>query len=346
MSRTLKTIAALREAGLVSEENRAHLELVAGRYAVALTPALSALIDAADPADPIARQFVPDKRELEIAPEELVDPIGDSAHSPVPGIVHRYADRVLLKLTHTCPVYCRFCFRREMVGPGGDAPLAGAALTAALDYIRAHSKIWEVILTGGDPFFVPARIAREVAAQLDEIAHVQIIRWHTRVPVADPTRVTQEFAHAIGAGKKAVYVAIHANHARELSPAAIAAIGRLRAAGISLLSQTVLLKGVNDSAETLAELMRALATLHVKPYYLHQADMAPGTAHFRVPLARAQGIYEDLRRQVSGIACPRFVIDIPGGYGKIPAGNSHIRRQTDGYDIADDRGAWHRLRDT
>ena len=341
MTAPLKTISALADAGLVRGHDIAALESVAARYAVALTPGLAALIDRADPADPIARQFLPDLRELETAPEELADPIGDAAHEPVPGIVHRYRDRVLLKLVHVCPVYCRFCFRREMIGPGALPPLAGEALERALDYIRSRSEIWEVILTGGDPFIVPARVARGLTAALEAIPHVRIIRWHTRVPVADPERVTEDFILAITPREKTVFVALHVNHARELSAGARAAIARLHLAGIPLLSQTVLLAGVNDDAATLDTLFRTLVELKVKPYYLHQMDLAPGTRHFRVPLERAQAIYAELRARLSGLALPTFVLDIPGGHGKVPAGAPHIRPTADGYEIADNRGAYH-----
>lgn len=337
----LKTISQLREAGLVSAAGAPALGRVAERYAVAITPYLTALIDRADPADPIARQFVPDVRELDTRPEELADPIGDKAHEPVPGIVHRYRDRVLLKLVHVCPVYCRFCFRREMVGPGGEPALSKEALDRALAYVQARPEIWEVILTGGDPFVVPERIARRVTEALSAIPHVRMIRWHTRVPVADPARVTDAFVQAIAAAIKAVYVAIHVNHERELTNSARAAIARLHSAGIPLLSQTVLLKGVNDDAETLDALFRALAELRVKPYYLHQTDLAPGTAHFRVPLARAQDIYAELRARLSGLALPQFVIDIPGGHGKIPAGHAHVRADSDAFEIRDDKGGRH-----
>lgn len=337
---TLKTIAALEEAGLLHARDPRLVD-VAARYAVAVTPAMASLIDASDPADPIARQFVPDARELDLRPEERADPIGDKAHQPVPGIVHRYRDRVLLKLVHVCPVYCRFCFRREMIGPGAEAPLAGKALDAALDYIRTHEEIWEVILTGGDPFIVPPKVARAVTAALEAIPHVKVIRWHTRVPIADPVRVTDGLAGAIAAREKAVYVAIHTNHARELAPEACAAIERLRGAGIPLLSQTVLLAGINDDADVLERLFRALIELKVKPYYLHQADLAPGTSHFRVPMDRAQAVYAELRARLSGIALPAFVLDIPGGYGKVPIHQGHVHGTPGSYTIADDRGTSH-----
>src|SRR5262249_27063745 len=265
---------------LIPNTRTAALERVAERYAVAITPTLAALIDRSDPADPIARQFIPDLSELVVAPEERADPIGDERLSPVEGIVHRYPDRVLLKPLRACPVYCRFCFRREQVGPEGNV-LTSAELDAALDYVRARPEIWEVIVTGGDPFLLsPRRLARIVRA-LDAIEHVQVIRFHTRVPVAEPTRVTARLVAALAA-EKAVYVAIHANHPRELTPEFRAACLRLAKAGIPLLSQTVLLEGVNDEAAVLERLFRGLVAARVKPYYLHHPDLARGTGHFRV----------------------------------------------------------------
>ena len=337
----LKTIDALETSGLLQGRDRGPLDEVAKRYAVAITPSLVELIDRNDSADPIARQFVPDARELLTAPEDLADPIGDHAHEPVKGIVHRYADRVLLKLVHACPVYCRFCFRREMVGPGGEAPLASETLEAALNYIASRSEIWEVILTGGDPFIVPARVARSVTQRIEAIEHVKIIRWHTRVPIAEPSRVTDDFVDAIRSRGKTIYVVLHVNHARELSDDACRAIARLRSAGIPLLSQSVLLRGVNDNAEILGELFRSLAVLGIKPYYLHQMDLAPGTSHFRVPLEEAQDIYSNLKRQISGIALPNFVIDIPNGFGKISAARTHIFNERGGILITDDSGEKH-----
>ena len=318
--RTVRTVAGLTAAQLIAPQDTLALEAVAARYAVAITPELADLIDRADVSDPIARQFVPDVRELDQKPEELADPIGDEAHTPVPGVVHRYPDRVLLKLTHVCPVYCRFCFRREMVGPGGPQALSDQAVDAATAYITANPAIWEVILTGGDPFMLsPRRIAR-VTERLSAISHVKILRWHTRVPVADPSRVTPELVAALRSGTKTVYVAVHANHARELTPDARVACARIVDAGIPMLSQTVLLKGVNDDAETLAALMRAFVETRIKPYYLHHPDLAPGTSHFRMSIAEGQAIVRALRGRVSGLAQPTYVLDIPGGYGKVPVG--------------------------
>src|ERR1700704_5392826 len=253
----LKSAATLREPaelvahGLASAAALPDLEKVAARYAVAVTRDMAALIDPDDPADPIAQQFIPSADELVSQPGESVDPIGDHAHSPVAGIVHRYPDRVLFKLVHVCAVYCRFCFRREMVGPGKATALSHDAYQAALDYIRAHSEIWEVILTGGDPLMLSPRRLAEIMTDLAAIDHVRIIRLHTRVPVADPARVTDEMVAALKVAGATTWVALHANHPRELTGNARAACARMIDAGIPMVSQSVLLRGVNDDAATL-----------------------------------------------------------------------------------------------
>ena len=323
-ARTLRHPTELAAAGLVPPERLAAVERVAAQYAVAISPALVELIEPSDPRDPIARQFVPDAAELSLAPEERSDPIGDDAMSPLPGIVHRYPDRVLLKLVHVCPVYCRFCFRREVVGPHGRPALSRAELDAALDYIRARPAIWEVILTGGDPLMLSARRLREVVRALAAIDHVKIIRVHTRVPVATPERVTAETARAFKAPGKASYVVLHVNHPRELTQAARAACARFIDAGIPMLSQSVLLKGVNDDAATLGALMRALIENRIKPYYLHHGDLAPGTAHLRTSIADGQDLMRALRGRYSGLCQPTYVLDIPGGAGKVPVGPSYV----------------------
>lgn len=315
------------------------LDAVARRYAVAITPAMERLIDLADAHDPIAQQFRPDVRELIEAPEERADPIDDGAHSPVEGVVHRYRDRCLLKVTHVCPVYCRFCFRREMVGPGKAEPITDAKLDAALAYIEAHPAIWEVILTGGDPFVLSPRRAREITERLAAIDHVQVIRWHTRVPVVDPARVTPEFIAALKCAK-AVYVALHANHAREITPEARAAIARLVDAGIPMVSQTVLLKGVNDDVQTLEDLMRALVAARVKPYYLHHGDLAPGTSHFRTSIEAGQDLVEALRARASGLCQPTYILDIPGGAAKAPLSRAAVRMNDSGCEVCDHDGNW------
>jgi lysine 2,3-aminomutase len=295
------------------------------------------LIHRAVPDDPIARQFIPDARELDNTPEELADPIGDEVHTTVPGVVHRYRDRVLLKLTHVCPVYCRFCFRREVVGPGGPQALSTEAIDAAVAYIASDPCIWEVILTGGDPFMLSPRRIAGVTGRLSAIPHLKILRWHTRVPVADPTRITPELVAALGS-TKTVYVALHANHPRELTEAARAACARIVEAGIPMLSQTVLLKSVNDDPEILAALMRAFVEARIKPYYLHHPDLAPGTSHFRMSIEEGQAIVRQLRGRLSGLAQPTYVLDIPGGHGKVPVGPGYI--EADGR-VIDPAGSLH-----
>jgi lysine 2,3-aminomutase len=321
---TLRTIAQLRDAGLVDAAHAAALEPVAARYAVALTPALADLIDPDDPNDPIARQFIPDPAELAKRPEEHADPIGDDAFSPVEGIVHRYPDRVLLKLVYTCPVYCRFCFRREMVGPNGRPGLTARQRATAYDYIRTHPQIWEVILTGGDPLVLPASRLRSAVDALARIDHVKIIRIHTRVPAVAPERITAEMVDAMKARGKTSYVVLHANHPRELTQAARTACARIIDAGIPMLSQSVLLKGVNDDAEVLAELMRAFVACRIKPYYLHHADLAPGTGHLRTSIAEGQELMRRMRGRVSGLCQPTYMLDIPGGAGKVPIGPQYV----------------------
>jgi len=321
---TLRTSAQFSEHGLVPPEQRPALDAVAARYALALPEALAELIDRADPHDPIARQFVPDQAELVHRPEELNDPTGDSTHSPVEGIVHRYPDRVLLKLTHICAVYCRFCFRREMIGPGKPNALSSKALAGAFDYIRTHPEIWEVILTGGDPLVLSARRLHSTMKTIAKIDHVKVVRIHTRVPVADPARITPELVRAMKIKGKPTYVAVHVNHPRELSASVRAACARMADAGIPLLSQTVLLANVNDTPEVMAELMRSLVECRIKPYYLHHGDMAPGTSHLRTEIAVGQQLMRDLRGRSSGLCQPTYVLDIPGGHGKSPIGPNYI----------------------
>ena len=311
---TLRDLDGLIEAALIKAEARPALEAVARRYAIAVTPQIAELIEEAD--DPIARQFLPDGAESLSHPEESTDPTGDFLHMPVDGVVHRYRDRVLLKPVHVCPVYCRFCFRREQVGPGGEA-LDEAALDRALAYIAAHNEIFEVILTGGDPLMLSARRLKTLIGRLSEIPHLGVLRIHTRVPIADSRRIDDDMVRALATGK-ALYVSIHCNHPRELTGAARASFGRLIAAGIPLLSQTVLLKGVNDDVETLAQLFRSLYAARVKPYYLHHPDPAPGTAHFRLPLAEGRALVQALWGRIPGPARPIYVLDPPGGTGKVP----------------------------
>jgi lysine 2,3-aminomutase len=326
--RTLRMPADLAAEGLVPANRIAELESVAARYAVAVTPAMVALIDPADPADPIAAQFLPDPRELVSLPDEAADPVGDHAFSPVPGIVHRYPDRVLLKITHTCAVYCRFCFRREMVGPDGDGDLSGATLDAALRYIAETPRVWEVIVTGGDPLVLSARRLSDLSARLAAIPHVRIVRYHTRIPVVAPERITAELVAALTCADKAAYVSLHANHPRELTAEARSACARIIDAGLPMLSQTVLLKGVNDTPEVMGDLMRAFVETRIKPYYLHHPDKAPGTGWLRTDFETGRALMRALRGDLSGLCQPTYIFDIPGGHGKAPVGPDYLSGAT------------------
>lgn len=335
MNSMLRKLADLLPA---TQDNLHILKQVTDRYAVSITQAVRDTIRAPD--DPVALQYVPQAAELVTTPEELADPIGDEPHSPVKGIIHRYPDRVLLLPVKVCAVYCRFCFRREQVGPG-QKMLKPAELETALDYIRTHAEIYEVILSGGDPLILKPEALKTIVDALSAISHVQVIRIHTRMPVADPDRITAELCSALSTDK-ALYVAVHTNHVQELSARAEAAFGRLIAAGCTLVSQTVLLRGVNDSADTLDTLFRRLLALRVKPYYLHHPDLATGTSHFRLCLAEGQAIYRQLRGRLSGLALPQYVLDIPGGHGKVPVGICYAHTDENGQDyVTDSSGQLH-----
>lgn len=312
--RTLRRPEELEAAGLLTPQDRAGAEAVAARYAIAVPPALAALISHAQ--DPIGLQFLPDPAELITAAHELADPIADEALSPIPGIVHRYPDRALLKPLLACPVYCRFCFRREQVGPDGGL-LTAAELEAAFAYIAARPAIREVILTGGDPLILSPRRLGVILRRLQAIPHIELLRIHTRAPIADPAIVTDALLDALDI-ETPLYLAIHSNHASELTPEFAAAARKLTRLGIPLLGQTVLLAGVNDSTTALADLFRAMLRNRIKPYYLHQLDPAPGTARFHVPPERGRELLAQLRGHISGTALPTYILDRPGGLGKIP----------------------------
>ncbi|HUB11026.1 MAG TPA: lysine-2,3-aminomutase-like protein [Acetobacteraceae bacterium] len=335
-SATLRTTDALMNAGLIGAAARDAVGAVEQRYAIAITPAMRALIE--HPDDPIGRQFIPDPAELITAPHESADPIADDALSPIKGVVHRYPDRALLKPLLVCPVYCRFCFRREHVGPDGGL-LTEAELAAAYAWFAAHPAISEVILTGGDPLLLSPRRLGAIIAALSAIPHIELLRVHTRVPVADPGLVTEALADALRADTP-LWLAVHANHAREFTSEARAALHRLIVRGVPLLGQSVLLRGVNDSAEALEALFRAMLAARVKPYYLHQLDPAPGTARFHVPIEEGRRLLAALRGRVTGLAWPTYVLDIAGGHGKVPIGPEYLGSEGQ---VRDPAGQSHQL---
>lgn len=335
-------IEELVSAGLVDPGQAEVLAEVAARYSVALPESVARLIGRPD--DPIGRQFLPRAEELRGLPEENADPIGDGAHQAVKGLIHRYPDRVLLKLTSVCPVYCRFCFRRASVGAGTEGVLDDAALDAAFAYVAEHTEIWEVIVTGGDPLAVSPRRLAALSRRMAALPHVKILRFHSRVPVLAPSRITPELIAALKESGKTVYVAVHANHPRELTAEAREACARLADHGVALVSQTVLLRGVNDDVDTLSALMRAFVEMRVKPYYLHHGDLAPGTSHFRLSLDEGRRLVRALLGRLSGLCQPIYVVDIPGGYGKAPV--AYFERRGGAWSVEDWRGIRHDYADS
>ena len=325
--------------GWVDPTQASLLAEVEAQLKVAITPTM--LEAMASPDDPIGRQFLPSAKELNVGQGEDPDPIGDVRHSPIAGVVHRYPDRALLMPVHVCSVYCRFCFRREAVG-GQEAALSSAKLEAALAYLEGQPSIWEVILTGGDPMVLSPRRLGDIITTLDAMPHVGVIRIHTRVPLVSPERVNDRMLAALKTNT-AVFVAIHTNHANEFTPEGKAALRRLSDSGIPLLSQTVLLRGVNDTSEQLEALMRALVENRVRPYYLHHLDMAQGVGHFHVPIARGRALLRGMRGKLSGLCQPTYMLDLPGGHGKVPIGPSFIKADEArrGYQVAAPDGQVH-----
>lgn len=304
---------------------------------------LRTLIDLDDPQDPLALQFRADSAEIRSAPEDTQDPIGDQAHEKIPGLVHRYPDRVLIKPVLACPVHCRFCFRRDQLAGDAKTVLDESAFARIISYITMRPSVFEAILTGGEPLLLSPKRLGGLLDRLAEIPHLRTLRVHTRLPIAGPKRITKAMIDSLKPHHgKPVWLAIHCNHSRELAPETRQAIARLADAGIPLLAQTVLLRGVNDDIAALDSLFRDLTALRVKPYYLHQCDLVPGAAHFRVSLAKAQKLDEALRARLSGIARPTLVLDIPGGAGKLPAGKSSIKDNGSGqFTLKDVRGRKH-----
>jgi len=314
--KTIRSSKDLLENGLISEDQMSMVDEIGKQFATSITPQVFETINFDDPNDPIRKQYVPTKEELNISPAELDDPIGDHPHTPVKGIVHRYPDRVLLKIVNVCPVYCRFCFRKELIGPGSEF-LSKSEVAEGLQYIKENDSIWEVILTGGDPLVLSTEKIGLVLRKLDEIEHVKVIRFHTRIPVVKSQNVTDELVEIMKSLRATVYLVVHTNHVNELTEEACACFAKLADAGIPLLSQTVLLKDINDNKEALSELMKGLVINRVKPYYLHHGDYAKGTAHFRTTIKKGQSLMHYLRAKHSGLCHPSYVIDLPEGRGKV-----------------------------
>ncbi len=338
--KNITTLNELLELNLINPADLPDLKKVADTFSISITDEVHQLIDKNNlNNDPIAKQFIPTTQELTIAKEEISDPVGDNKHKTVKGIVHRYPDRCLLTPVHVCPIYCRFCFRREKVG-NGEETLTPEELKEAIHYIKNHQEIWEVILTGGDPLILKPSMLKKILHELTQIPHVAVIRIHTRIPIVESRRINAEMLAALKTNK-ALYIAIHANHPKEFTENAINACNQLTAAGIPLLSQTVLLKGINDNIETLSTLMRTFVQHRIKPYYLHHGDLVKGTSHFRTDIAQGLQLMRELHGRFSGLCQPTYVIDIPGGYGKVPVGHAYLAEHQHGYIIEDYLGRKH-----
>jgi lysine 2,3-aminomutase len=310
----------------ISATERARNHIAEQTFNIRIPKHYVSQIDWDNPSDPIRLQTIPQAEELLFDPRELTDPIGDHAHSPVPRITHRYPDRVLLYPTYQCAVYCRHCFRKESLSDANDQ-FSEELLRPAFSYIAAHPEVQEVIVTGGDPLILSSPRLAYLRSQLEAIPHLRMIRFHTRVPVVTPQRVDQGLVDALR-GRLMVCVVTHFNHPQEITPECKVAAQRLREAGFVLLNQTVLLRGINDDAETLQTLCRELFyTLGIKPYYLHHCDLTRGLSHFRTTIAEGLDIMKKLRGYMSGPCVPQYVLDLPGGNGKIPLGPSYTVAQ-------------------
>ena len=290
---------------------------------MSITPYYASLCDPDDPRCPIRMQCVPRAEEAIEVPGDLRDPLGEEAHEVAPSLVQRYPDRVLLLATDRCAVYCRFCTRSRMVGDGGGAQSL-RALAPAFDWIEAHAEVHDVIVSGGDPMVMSTGRIVALLERLAAIPHVDYVRLATRAPVTLPQRVTNEVCDAIHRAHPAAWVMTHFNHPKELTPESLIACARLADHGLPVMNQTVLLRGINDDADTLTSLFRGLVRARVRPYYLLQMDPVRGTSHLRTPLRRGIELMERLQGRLSGIALPKLIVDTPGGRGKVPLGPDTI----------------------
>ncbi len=320
------TLEGLEQALQLSAAERAGVQrALEGGFPLAITPYYLSLCDPLDPACPVRRQCVPRIEESEIKRGDLRDPLGEEAHEVAPHLVQRYPDRALLLVTDRCSVYCRFCTRSRMVGAGGGVRSA-QQLSAAFEHLRTHPEIQDVIVSGGDPLVMSDARITQLLSELAKIDHVSTVRIASRTPVTLPHRITDALCRALRS-HPAPWLMTHFNHPKELTPLAREACARLADHGIPVMNQSVLLRGVNDDASTLETLFRGLVRARVRPYYLLQADPVRGTSHLRTPLSRGIEIIGQLQGRLTGIALPKFIVDTPGGKGKVPVGPEVIVRR-------------------
>lgn len=324
----ITSLEVIQELIPLTKREEQGIKRASGRLSMAITPYFFSLIDREDPKCPIRKQAIPRLEEFSLSSGELVDPCGEDSHTPVPGLVHRYPDRVLLLVTDSCAMYCRYCTRKRMVGEELP-PMSIAQFDEALKYIRSKKQIRDVLISGGDPLMMKTEVLESYIKRLREISHLEIIRIGTRVPVTLPMRIDEGLVSML---KKyhPLYISIHFSHPKEITPEVTKACGLLADAGIPLGSQTVLLKGINDRPSVMKKLMQELLRIRVRPYYIYQCDMAMGTSHFRTPVAVGINIMEELRGHTTGYAVPTFVVDAPGGGGKIPVAPAYLISQAKG----------------
>ena len=323
----ITTTEQLKQLLPLSQQEQDEINTCLGAFRMAITPYYASLIDPNNPDDPISKQAVPSILETRVDENDLCDPLGEMADSPVPHVVHRYPDRVLLLVTLQCAMYCRHCTRRRAVGEE-DKPITEAQLQKAVAYIRAHAEIRDVLISGGDPLTMSTAKLEHIIASLRAIDHVEIIRIGTRVPVVLPMRITQELTDMLRKYHP-IWINTHFNHPNELTPESARACAALVDAGIPLGNQTVLLRGVNDNAETMKRLLLGLVKMRVRPYYLYQCDLSCGIGHFRTRVEAGIEIMHQLTGNISGYALPKYVIDAPGGGGKIPLGYDYVVSRDD-----------------
>jgi lysine 2,3-aminomutase len=326
----LRTGETLERAFAATPDERHTIAELGDRLPVGITPYYASLIDPADPSDPIRKTMVPVGSEFEMSPGEMADPLGEDADMPVPGLVHRYPDRVLFLVTSFCATYCRYCTRSRLVGKTGEYHFNTAQYERALDYLRGTPAVRDVLISGGDPLTMNDDRLDWLLGRLREIPHIDFVRIGSKVPAVLPQRITPDFCAMLK--RHQPWISVHFMHPREVTPEVAQACGRLADAGVPLGSQTVLTAGVNDDAETMKRLMHALLKIRVRPYYIYQCDPIPGSRHFRVPVEKGLEIIEALRGHTTGYAVPTFVIDGPGGGGKIPLMPNYVVGR-DGDDI-------------
>ena len=324
----IETVEELKKHIKLTEEEEVGIRESLKTLRMAITPYYLSLIDTDDPHDPIRKQSIPTFNELYISPDDLQDPLHEDSDSPVPGLTHRYPDRVLFLITDMCAMYCRHCTRRRFAGQR-DAALPTERIDKAIDYIARTPQVRDVLLSGGDALLMSNDKLEYILKTLRDIPHVEIIRIGTRTPVVMPQRITDDLVNMI---KKyhPVWVNTHFNHPNEITPESTEACGRLADAGIPLGNQSVLLRGINDCSHVMKKLVTGLVKIRVRPYYIYICDQSMGISHFRTPVSKGIEIIENLRGHVSGYAVPTFVVDAPGGGGKIPIMPTYLISQSPG----------------